>query len=96
MYCPPDYCLNIVGFDFILVYYEVTVLLRRWTFYCNWRTTSFYCIVLLYYCVGRYEAVLMMLMLMMMILHNCNYREMPRCSQVPYRRCYIFLPYTCG
>jgi len=28
--------------DFILVYYEVTVVLRRWTFYCNWRTTRFY------------------------------------------------------
>jgi len=31
-----------------LVYYEVTVLLRQWTFYCNWRTTSFYRIVLYY------------------------------------------------
>jgi len=31
-------------FNFILVYYEVTVLLRRCTFYCNWRTASFYCI----------------------------------------------------
>jgi len=38
--------------DFILVYYEVTVLLRRCTFYCNWRTTSFYCIVL--YCMVLY------------------------------------------
>jgi len=37
---------SILQFDFILVYYEVTVLLRRWTFYSNWRTTSFYCIVL--------------------------------------------------
>jgi len=36
-------------FDFILVYYEVTILLRRLTFYCNWRTISFYCIAL--YCV---------------------------------------------
>jgi len=34
--------------NFILIYYEVTVLLRRWTFDCIWRTTSFYCIVLLY------------------------------------------------
>jgi len=32
----------------ILVRYEVTVLLRRWTLYCNLRTTSFYRIVLLY------------------------------------------------
>jgi len=40
-------------FDFILVYYKVTVLLRRCTFDCNWRTTSFYCIVL--YCAVRYS-----------------------------------------
>jgi len=33
-------------FDLFLVYYEVIVLLRRWSFYCNWRTTSFYSIVL--------------------------------------------------
>jgi len=32
--------------NFILVYYKVTVLLRRWTFDCNWHTTSFHCIVL--------------------------------------------------
>jgi len=36
-------------FNFILVYYEMTVLLRWWTFYWNWHTTSFYCIVL--YCI---------------------------------------------
>jgi len=34
--------------DFILAYHAVTILQRRWTFDCNWRTTSFYCIVL--YC----------------------------------------------
>jgi len=27
-------------------------LMRRWTFYCNWRTTSFYCIVL-YFCMFK-------------------------------------------
>jgi len=37
-------------FDFLLVNYKVTVLLRRWTFDCNWHTISFYCIVL-YYCI---------------------------------------------
>jgi len=35
-------------FNFIIVYCEVAVLLRWWTFYCNWRTTSFCCIVLCY------------------------------------------------
>jgi len=33
-------------FNFILGYYEVTVLLHRLIFGCSWRTTSFYCIVL--------------------------------------------------
>jgi len=36
-------------YNFILVYYEKTVLLCRWTFDCNWRNTGFYCIVL--YCI---------------------------------------------
>jgi len=35
-------------FNYIFVYYEVTVLRRRWTFDCIWRTTSFHCIVLYY------------------------------------------------
>jgi len=38
-------------FNFIFVYYEVTVLLPRCTFYCNLRTTRFDCIVL--YCFNR-------------------------------------------
>jgi len=49
VYGQHDYNRSSLQFDFILVYYEVTDLLRRWTFYCNWRTTSFYCIVL--YCI---------------------------------------------